>query len=238
MRVVIIGLSIFFFLLSTVALYKGLTLPSDLPLATPVLMDKEPITQLSPEREIEKAVADNSVKVIESDTTIKSLPVEQNMQAIIPVVEVDTTKTEQSEEVKQVKTVVKANNSSDSQYSLLAVFGGRTFRSGEDQVNDVANLKIEKLINELMLFPDNLISVEGHSDSLPTGKIHRNNMDLSIRRARAIANLLIERGIARDRVSISGYGDTRPIESNNTEDGRAKNRRVEVKLMLKEQGEN
>jgi|CXWL01.1.fsa_nt_gi flagellar motor protein MotB len=237
MRVVIIGLSIFFFLLSVVALYKGLTSPSDLPLAAPVLIDKAPITQLPPEREIEKAVADNSVRVIESDTTVKNLPVEQNMQAIIPIVEVDTTKTEQSEEIKHTKAAVKTNNS-DSQYSVLAVFGGRTFRSGEDQVNDVANLKIEKLISELMLFPDNLISVEGHSDNLPTGKIHKNNMDLSIRRARAIANLLIERGIARDRISISGYGDTRPIESNNTEGGRAKNRRVEVKLMLREQGEN
>ncbi|MEK7778496.1 MAG: OmpA family protein [Pseudomonadota bacterium] len=238
MRVVIIGLSIFFFLLSVVALYKGLTSPSDLPLAAPALIDKAPITQLPPEREIEKAVADNSVRVIESDTTVKNLPVEQNMQAIIPIVEVDTTKTEQSEEIKYTKAAVKTNNNSDSQYSVLAVFGGRTFRSGEDQVNDVANLKIEKLISELMLFPDNLISVEGHSDNLPTGKTHKNNMDLSIRRARAIANLLIERGIARDRISISGYGDTRPIESNNTEDGRAKNRRVEVKLMLREQGEN
>lgn len=238
MRVVIIGLSIFFFLLSVVALFKGLTSPSDLPLAAPILIDKAPITQLLPERGIEKAIADHSVKVIESDTTVKNLPVEQNTQAIIPIVEVNATKTEQSEEVKQTKIAVKNNNNSDLQYSVLAVFGGKTFRSGEDQINDVANLKIDKLISELMLFPDNLISVEGHSDSLPTGKTHRNNMDLSIRRARAIANLLIERGITRDRVSISGYGDTRPIESNNTEDGRAKNRRVEVKLMLREQGEN
>ena len=115
MRVVIIGLSIFFFLLSAVALYKGLTSPSDLPLAAPVLIDKAPITQLLPEREIEKAVANNSVKVVESDMTVKNLPVEHNMQATIPVVEVDTIKTEQPEEVKQVKNVVKANNNSDSQ---------------------------------------------------------------------------------------------------------------------------
>ncbi|GKS69161.1 OmpA family protein [Nitrosomonas sp. PY1] len=238
MRVVIIGLSIFFFLLSVVALYKGLTSSSDLPLSAPVSIDKVPIAQLPPKPEIEKTVADNSVKVIESDTIVKSLPIEQSTQAVIPVIEVATTKTEQSEETKQEKTVVKASDNNDSQYSVLAVFGGRTFRSGEDQVNDAANLKIEKLISELMLFPNNLISVEGHSDSLPTGKIHRNNMELSIRRARAIANLLIERGIARDRISISGYGDTRPIESNSTEDGRAKNRRVEVKLTLREQGEN
>lgn len=236
MRVVIIGLSIFFFMLSAVALYKGLTLPRDFPLAAPALIDKAPLTQLSSEREIEKIAVDNSVKVNESDEAVKSQPVEQNIQA--PIIEVDTTKAEQHEEVQQTKTAVKTNNSSDSQYSVLAVFGGRIFRSGDDQVNDISNLKIEKLISELMLFPDNLISVEGHSDSLPTGKIYRNNMDLSIQRARAIANLLIERGIARDRISISGYGDTRPVESNNTEDGRAKNRRVEVKLMLKEQGEN
>ncbi len=62
-------------------------------------------------------------------------------------------------------------------------------------------------------------------------------MDLSVRRAKAIADLLIDRGIPRERITVVGYGDTRPIDTNNTEEGRSKNRRVEVKLMLKE-GEN
>ena len=59
-------------------------------------------------------------------------------------------------------------------------------------------------------------------------------MDLSRRRARAIANILILHGVPVTRVSIIGYGDKRPIASNATDEGRAKNRRVEVKLMPQE----
>ena len=59
-------------------------------------------------------------------------------------------------------------------------------------------------------------------------------MDLSLLRAKAIANILITYGISLDQISEIGYGDTRPISSNGTAEGRAKNRRVEVKLMPKE----
>lgn len=90
----------------------------------------------------------------------------------------------------------------------------------------------------MSLFTNASISVEGHTDSVPTGKSGINNIDLSIRRARVIANHLIERGINRDRISVIGHGDTHPIDRNDTEEGRAKNRRVEVKLMLKEQEDN
>ena len=59
-------------------------------------------------------------------------------------------------------------------------------------------------------------------------------MGLSLLRARAIANILVRHGISLDRLSVVGYGDTRPIAPNNTEEGRAKNRRVEVKLIPEE----
>jgi outer membrane protein OmpA-like peptidoglycan-associated protein len=62
-------------------------------------------------------------------------------------------------------------------------------------------------------------------------------MDLSFLRAKAIANILVFHGLSPDRISVIGYGDTHPIDSNDTEEGRAKNRRVEVKL-VPEQGKN
>ena len=79
-----------------------------------------------------------------------------------------------------------------------------------------------------------MILIEGHTDNIPTGKVGSDNLELSSRRAKAIANILILHGIPPQRISIKGYGDTRPIESNSTEEGRAKNRRVEVKLIPKE----
>ncbi|HBH62622.1 MAG TPA: cell envelope biogenesis protein OmpA, partial [Nitrospiraceae bacterium] len=62
-------------------------------------------------------------------------------------------------------------------------------------------------------------------------KRYIDNMELSFLRAKAVASLLVENGISRDRISITGYGETRPIASNETDEGRIKNRRVEIKLV-------
>jgi outer membrane protein OmpA-like peptidoglycan-associated protein len=56
-------------------------------------------------------------------------------------------------------------------------------------------------------------------------------MELSFLRAKAIADILVKRGISLERISVIGSGDTRPIDSNETNEGRVKNRRVEVKLI-------
>ncbi|MDV6347288.1 OmpA family protein [Nitrosomonas sp. Is35] len=119
----------------------------------------------------------------------------------------------------------------DTQPRTVTVFGGKTFRSGQDVVQDVAYSAIENLVQEIAAFPNSRILIEGHTDNIPTGKSGSDNMDLSLRRAKAIANILVLNGIPKDRISVNGYGDTQPITSNNTEEGRAKNRRVEVKLL-------
>jgi outer membrane protein OmpA-like peptidoglycan-associated protein len=56
-------------------------------------------------------------------------------------------------------------------------------------------------------------------------------MELSFLRAKAVARILVKHGISLERISIIGYGETHPIASNETDAGRAKNRRVEVKLV-------
>jgi len=124
--------------------------------------------------------------------------------------------------------------STEIQPRTLAVFDGKTFRSGQDVIQDVAYSTIENLVKEISSFPGSLILIEGHTDDVPTGKLNSNNMDLSLRRAKAIANILVLHGISMNRISITGYGDTRPISSNTTEEGRTKNRRVEVKLISQE----
>jgi outer membrane protein OmpA-like peptidoglycan-associated protein len=72
------------------------------------------------------------------------------------------------------------------------------------------------------------ISVEGHTDSVGTDAY---NQGLSERRARAVADYLATEGIARSRMRTVGYGESRPVASNETADGRAQNRRVELKII-------
>lgn len=76
------------------------------------------------------------------------------------------------------------------------------------------------------------IRIEGHSDSLP---IHRpkfpSNWELSSARASTVVRFLIDRELRPEQLSVAGYGEHRPIDSNSTPEGRARNRRVDVVLL-------
>jgi OOP family OmpA-OmpF porin len=69
------------------------------------------------------------------------------------------------------------------------------------------------------------VSVEGHTDSIGSDAY---NMKLSQRRADSVRDYMIDHGIAASRITTAAYGETRPIASNDTESGRAENRRVEI----------
>jgi outer membrane protein OmpA-like peptidoglycan-associated protein len=75
------------------------------------------------------------------------------------------------------------------------------------------------------------VRVEGHTDNRGTGPY---NLDLSRRRAASVVEYLVQHGIARGRLLSAGYGFERPIADNSTALGRAKNRRVEFKLLEEE----
>jgi chemotaxis protein MotB len=76
------------------------------------------------------------------------------------------------------------------------------------------------------------VRVEGHTDNVPIRKTHRRqwptNWELSTARAAAVARALMRKGLAAQRVTIGGYGDSRPIAANETPIGRTHNRRLDV----------
>jgi len=81
----------------------------------------------------------------------------------------------------------------------------------------------------IKMHPDKRILVAGHTDNVGTPQ---SNLNLSTARAEAVRDWLTDAsGIAATQFAIQGYGDTRPIASNETPDGRAKNRRVEITLV-------
>ena len=73
--------------------------------------------------------------------------------------------------------------------------------------------------------PDARYTIVGHTDSDASNEY---NQALSERRARAVAGYLISKGVNSGQLSVLGLGETRPIASNNTEAGKAQNRRVEI----------
>ena len=90
----------------------------------------------------------------------------------------------------------------------------------QDTLNDVAET--------LSSYPSTYIDVYGHTDSVGTDAY---NMTLSQNRAQAVANYLSTRGVASARLATQGFGESQPIASNDTEAGRAQNRRVEIRVV-------
>ncbi len=79
-------------------------------------------------------------------------------------------------------------------------------------------------------YPDSLIIIAGHTDDQKLGKGAKftDNQQLSLARAQAVMNYLVRNGMDASKLSVVGYGDTKPIADNATPEGRAKNRRVEL----------
>lgn len=84
---------------------------------------------------------------------------------------------------------------------------------------------LDKSAVTLKEWGDVKVEVAGHTDSVGTDEY---NQGLSLRRAESVRNFLISKGIAADRLSIMGYGESRPVADNATADGRFMNRRVEL----------
>lgn len=213
MRFIVIGLSIIFFTLSAIITVKALGLP----------------VHKTSYQDIPKDVTS------ESNNVIKKLTEDQDINRAI-IADLQATMAQLEDKLKTKEDVLESIKTTDAENRLrtLAVFGGGTFRSGKIAINDVALSTIENFVGEISASQGNRVIIEGHTDNIPTGKLYIDNMELSLQRARAIANILVSHGISPDRISVIGYGDAHPIDSNDTEEGRAKNRRVEVKLMPKE----
>lgn len=108
------------------------------------------------------------------------------------------------------------------------------FRPGDDAILPEISESIEKMARVLAR-SDNLIRLEGHTDSMPiSSRRFATNWHLSTARALSMFGLLTaDHRLEAARFTITGYGDTAPVESNATPDGRARNRRVDVVLMKK-----
>src|SRR5580704_1845797 len=110
------------------------------------------------------------------------------------------------------------------------------FAPGEAVISPAAYGGLEKVAAAIAKMP-NPVRLEGHTDSTPinTDRFH-SNWELSAGRSIAILELLSNKfGVPRERLSIAGYADTAPVASNETEAGRARNRRADI-VILNEQG--
>ena len=106
------------------------------------------------------------------------------------------------------------------------------FASGDDTVYHGTYTSVEKIARAIAALPSE-VRLEGHTDAVPIHNSRfRNNWELSAARSIAMLELLMSRfDIPPGRLAVAGYADTVPVESNDTEQGRAHNRRVDIVIL-------
>jgi outer membrane protein OmpA-like peptidoglycan-associated protein len=105
---------------------------------------------------------------------------------------------------------------------------GINFATNQAKVLPSSFKVLDKAVKVMTDFPEIKFEISGHTDDRGTAEY---NKDLSQRRAQAVVEYLLKKGIAKERLISAGYGLERPLADNKTAAGRAKNRRTEFKLI-------
>jgi outer membrane protein OmpA-like peptidoglycan-associated protein len=110
--------------------------------------------------------------------------------------------------------------------TVITLSGSVIFASGQAELLPSARSKLSEVATALKSGGrEPKILVEGHTDSIGSEEANR---ELSLQRASAVRDALVSNGVSADRVSVEGFGETRPIADNSSQAGRANNRRVEI----------
>ncbi len=116
----------------------------------------------------------------------------------------------------------------ETESGVVVTLGDVLFASGQAELVEGGRSSLEEVVDLLQTEPDKKIRVEGHTDSSGDAAA---NLLLSEKRAQAVRDSLISLGVDAERVTAMGMGEDFPIASNDTEEGRARNRRVDVILL-------
>jgi outer membrane protein OmpA-like peptidoglycan-associated protein len=108
--------------------------------------------------------------------------------------------------------------------------GDVNFASGEHHILAVAFPTLDSLAAFMQTAPVAVVHIHGHTDTVGSDE---DNLDLSLRRAQAVTDYLIRSGVAAERISFRGYGESMPKVANDTDENRALNRRVEIEIRHK-----
>jgi len=113
----------------------------------------------------------------------------------------------------------------DTRGTVITLSGGVLFATGQAAILPGAQAQLNQVADALKTQAEHHFTVEGHTDNQGTDAI---NNELSNRRANAVRDYLVVRGVASEAITAQGFGSTRPIAENRTPEGRAMNRRVEI----------
>lgn len=184
------------------------------------------------ERQLRVDAEQNRIRISGLEDEIRELDeqlggVFRERVALVQQLEAEERVRERFLRIENMFTVDQAQVSREGD-SVIITLTGLTFASGSSRIDPAHAPLLEAVGEAVEVFPQSSIVVEGHTDSYG-GAI--SNMSLSRARAEAVGAWLSDRlEVAGERISSLGFGETRPVANNETAQGRARNRRIEVRI--------
>lgn len=127
--------------------------------------------------------------------------------------------------VRELEAQLRDMEAQQTERGLLVTLGDVLFAFNRAELSAQAAPRLDRLAGFLRQFPDRKVLIEGYTDSVGADSY---NQSLSERRATAVHDALVQRGVDSSRISARGYGKAHPVADNASPEGRAMNRRVEI----------
>ena len=185
--------------------------------------EKTEVVMMAREKEIARARAEAEARAREADARAREAEtaLEQARKAREEAAEL----TKQTEQLKKQLSELEAKQTARG---LVLTLGDVLFETGKASLLSGATNNIDKLAKFLNENPERQILIEGHTDNVGSETY---NLELSRNRANSVRNALLDRGIESSRIRTEGYGESRPVASNESSSGRQQNRRVEIVIL-------
>ncbi len=192
----------------------------------------------------EKALSDAYENFVELNRQLEQTQQEQN-KLKATVEELNRRRVDDAEHFAQLKDALENELNENrvvisqlkNRMTVITLTNEVLFNSGSAEIKPAGKKVLSLIAESLNAYPERAISIEGHTDNIPIGKnsIYESNWDLSGARALAALNFFQQNNqVSPNRLQLVGYGEYHPVSNNETSEGRALNRRIEIKMLPQE----
>jgi outer membrane protein OmpA-like peptidoglycan-associated protein len=185
----------------------------------------ERIAEASAREEVERAEAERN-RIIADARSRQAAAAERELQTQLAAAQEQARSVEEAEERnRQLASELEELQAKSTDRGIVLTLGDVLFDTGAATLKPGAATTMDRLAQFMRDYPERSVRIEGHTDSVGS---EESNQALSERRADAVRSALVDRNTPPDRITTVGYGEGRPIASNDTSGGRQQNRRVEI----------
>ena len=140
----------------------------------------------------------------------------------------------QMQQQEDMQDILSKLDAGESIENMVINLSDINFATGTAELESVATTYLEQVVRLMEMAPNIDLFIQGHADNTGSDAL---NDRLSLSRAQSVQDFLTQRGIAAERLSVQGFGSSRPVADNETAEGRALNRRVEMEVLKRKEAE-